>query len=569
MDLSKILAFILLISSSNLLHIHRVSAHEESDDDNESNPTGISRGPIDSAKFSNQEPRYLVSTATLSQDVNQQTKQNHFAHSLRKSTRCIPTPQNLTFCSVNLGWAPYMSLPNFLGHKADNELLDMLTTFPISEISSIKCKSSDQLKLLLCSIMSPVCLDVVAPPCRRLCIAAKSSCEPALRRKSLEWPKFLDCRKFARSQDSCIDRQPLLESGFQSIQTTSDKLQHEFHLNVSSTTNRPGTKRKRKENKNKINHTTSTVSTLPDPPTRQPEAQNHTQLEEKQAGSSLTERYSTTTTSPINTMTVAITSMTSTTETQDLTTNSELTSSHPHGTISTERANQFTQDYSSMPVNVTDDLTQLICSKAPDWLIKTKLTDSQLMNAAIRQKLKVRSYRQIFGPSLADKASPAGNVGSDHKVGKNVSTALYLHLTNSTLFATAIGVNIYTQPMGVAPAKVNTNQDQPESKSMRYYLVAGTGSANSSKLTTIFVVWPGGRLSMDSDSQGGVNIVKTYREFKRRGSDTCNQSTLTNTSLRAPSMTETSDESKFDPQAHRNTQISRRPKRKRIQSADR
>lgn len=481
---------------------------------------------------------------------------------------CIATPQNMSFCSTKLAWAPTMAMPNLLGHKSEDELNAFLSLYPFQEMANVKCKASHQLKLLLCSVVAPVCLDASSIPCRQLCVTVRSSCEPAIKRQGLEWPKFLDCRRFPRKNqnDNCIERQPMLISTGSSQIAACVHNRNELYMTNLTKSN---VKRKRKEKKNRTMVISLGKTTLP---SSSSSSTNATNTDSTTINSSATPEFflakenngtsinATTPAIKFDSMITSSLGIQPSSTLENTTTASTTTTTVPLSSTSTEYLittapsvapisntvnlletktqgndnetttmnlnvptldeNSFRQDYVSMPVNVTNDLTQLLCSTSPDWLIKTKLSDGQLINAVTKRKLKVRSYLQIFGGNLATKDGAISTTAQPLSSEKSIRSNLHLELSNATVFVAPLGADLYTQPISRAS---ESNQDSAQlKKTVRYYLIAGTGANDSTKLTSIFILWPSGKVTMSSDSQGSVNIIKTYREFKHKGLRVCN-----------------------------------------------
>lgn len=450
-----------------------------------------------------------------------------------QTTFCIPTPPNLAFCSIDLGWTPTMRLPNLMGQRSPNELADAITMTSINEMINVRCKASNQLKLLLCTTMSPICLDTIIQPCRHLCIIAKSSCRAALLRQGIEWPKFLDCRRFPRGQDNCIMRQPEL--------VANEPLVQNQNLTRPSTTRQPTKRRRKGKKESKIKTTTTTaspttittISTTTSPATTLAATIEMQTLEPMTASATPLDVIQTTST-PLTTTTMvlemsstAVPAQTSSTTQETTTTTKERTAISKQLDAEQVITDISQIDYSSMPINVTDDLTQLLCSTSPDWLIKTKLTDNQLMAAVRRRKLKIRSYRSIFGSvAAASNRDSNGNNTTSTINGRTSSKtsplSLNLSLSESTVFVTAMGSTLYTQPLTNALSKAGEHQTHAELRSPgRIYLISGTSSSNTSKLASVFVVWPSTKITNEADSRGNFEIVKTYRNFKLRGLSVC------------------------------------------------
>lgn len=85
-------------------------------------------------------------------------------------------------------------MPNLLNHqKQDDAGLEVHQFFPL-----VKVQCSTYLKFFLCTMYAPVCtmLDEAIPPCRSLCIQARTGCETLMNRFGFQWPETLDCQKF-------------------------------------------------------------------------------------------------------------------------------------------------------------------------------------------------------------------------------------------------------------------------------------------------------------------------------------------------------------------------------------
>jgi hypothetical protein len=58
---------------------------------------------------------------------------------------------------------------------------------------------SPYLKLFLCTVYAPVCslaTQEPIPPCRSLCVEARSGCQTLMDRFGFSWPENLDCARF-------------------------------------------------------------------------------------------------------------------------------------------------------------------------------------------------------------------------------------------------------------------------------------------------------------------------------------------------------------------------------------
>lgn len=97
-------------------------------------------------------------------------------------------------------------MPNLLNHqKQEDAGMEVHQYFPL-----VKVKCSPDLQFFLCSVYFPVCtiLDRPLPPCRSLCLSAKSGCESIMKRFGFDWPENLDCAKYPENSgvdgDLCV-----------------------------------------------------------------------------------------------------------------------------------------------------------------------------------------------------------------------------------------------------------------------------------------------------------------------------------------------------------------------------
>ena len=85
-------------------------------------------------------------------------------------------------------------MPNLLNHQTQDDAgLEVHQFFPL-----VKVDCSPYLKFFLCTMYVPVCtvLDEAIPPCRSLCIQARTGCKELMNRFGFEWPETLECSKF-------------------------------------------------------------------------------------------------------------------------------------------------------------------------------------------------------------------------------------------------------------------------------------------------------------------------------------------------------------------------------------
>jgi len=85
-------------------------------------------------------------------------------------------------------------MPNLLQHtKQEDAGLEVHQFFPL-----VKVQCSKQLRFFLCTMYVPVCtvMPDAIPPCRSLCIQARTGCESLMNKFGFEWPASLVCDKF-------------------------------------------------------------------------------------------------------------------------------------------------------------------------------------------------------------------------------------------------------------------------------------------------------------------------------------------------------------------------------------
>ena len=92
-------------------------------------------------------------------------------------------------------------MPNLLNHQNQEEAgIEVHQFFPL-----VKVNCSPYLKFFLCTMYVPICtmMDDAIPPCRSLCIRARTGCERLMNQFGFEWPDNLDCQKFPVT-DLCV-----------------------------------------------------------------------------------------------------------------------------------------------------------------------------------------------------------------------------------------------------------------------------------------------------------------------------------------------------------------------------
>lgn len=103
---------------------------------------------------------------------------------------CEPLVQS--FCQ-GLGYNMTI-VPNSFGHRSQRQALNELQPL----VPLVRLPSSKDITFFLCSLYFPMCtiLETAIPPCRSLCLRAKSGSEAILKAFGHTWPKKLDCQRF-------------------------------------------------------------------------------------------------------------------------------------------------------------------------------------------------------------------------------------------------------------------------------------------------------------------------------------------------------------------------------------
>jgi len=111
---------------------------------------------------------------------------------------CVDIPSNMALCS-NIEYTR-MRLPNLLAHDTLEEVAHQSAQW----VPLMTCSCHRDTQLFLCSLFTPVCLEAAIFPCRSLCTAVKTSCQPILSAYGFSWPDMLACDRFPEDNDMCI-----------------------------------------------------------------------------------------------------------------------------------------------------------------------------------------------------------------------------------------------------------------------------------------------------------------------------------------------------------------------------
>ena len=87
-------------------------------------------------------------------------------------------------------------MPNLLDHTTQEDAGHELQVHEFYSLVELKC--SPDLQSFLCSVYTPVCtvLGGPIPPCRSLCLSARSGCESIIKNFGFRWPESLECSRF-------------------------------------------------------------------------------------------------------------------------------------------------------------------------------------------------------------------------------------------------------------------------------------------------------------------------------------------------------------------------------------
>ncbi|XP_006019705.1 secreted frizzled-related protein 5-like [Alligator sinensis] len=117
---------------------------------------------------------------------------------LPRSSQCVPVPKSMALC-YGLGYTD-MRLPNLLEHETVAEATQQASSW----LPLLARECHPDARILLCSLLAPVCLDSFIYPCRSLCEAVRSSCAPIMECYGYPWPEILNCAKFPADHNLCI-----------------------------------------------------------------------------------------------------------------------------------------------------------------------------------------------------------------------------------------------------------------------------------------------------------------------------------------------------------------------------
>lgn len=117
-------------------------------------------------------------------------------------------------------------MPNLLNHqKQEDAGLEVHQFFPL-----VKVKCSPDLQIFLCTVYAPVCtvIDKPIPPCRSLCLSARSGCEGLMNKFGFQWPESLECSRYpeAGGGDLCVGENNTSSGSSPGVQDSSYRNPH-------------------------------------------------------------------------------------------------------------------------------------------------------------------------------------------------------------------------------------------------------------------------------------------------------------------------------------------------------
>jgi len=124
---------------------------------------------------------------------------------LNQNSQCEPLDTEILELCKGIAYNE-TRFPNFMKQKNQQEAAaDTRLYLPL-----IKINCSPVLKLFLCSLYAPPCVEDHAStlrPCREMCQKAKSGCESTMQRLvGFNWPEYIDCWRFPpfHGSDACV-----------------------------------------------------------------------------------------------------------------------------------------------------------------------------------------------------------------------------------------------------------------------------------------------------------------------------------------------------------------------------
>ncbi len=138
---------------------------------------------------------------------------------------CVDIPSDLSLCQ-NIGYNQ-MRMPNLLDHDTLSEVKHQAQSW----VPLLLQRCHEDTQLFLCSLFAPVCLDRPIFPCRSLCEAVKAGCLGIMEQNCFSWPEMLQCDKFPRDNDLCIQsiERNSTDSEFNNLQPGKMSSFHYFH----------------------------------------------------------------------------------------------------------------------------------------------------------------------------------------------------------------------------------------------------------------------------------------------------------------------------------------------------
>lgn len=125
---------------------------------------------------------------------------------LQPVTDCqqVPLKQCAKYIKGTSSWQA--QFPNYFGHTKEEAIANLKLfdpIWPFAESKQSDCAST--LAHFLCNMYAPQCVKSKSriPPCKELCLSARSKCKSSLKQVRKEsgftWPKDIACKNFPRS----------------------------------------------------------------------------------------------------------------------------------------------------------------------------------------------------------------------------------------------------------------------------------------------------------------------------------------------------------------------------------
>ena len=115
----------------------------------------------------------------------------------------MPLKQCAKYITRKPSWQA--KFPNYFGHMKEEAISKLNQFDPIWQLAEDQLECASTLAHFLCNMYAPKCTssETHVPPCKELCLNARSKCKAFFRRMRKEngftWPKEVECKNFPTS----------------------------------------------------------------------------------------------------------------------------------------------------------------------------------------------------------------------------------------------------------------------------------------------------------------------------------------------------------------------------------